>query len=44
MGKKVIKFDDTDIEKEKFHQHKSTIPINNIRINEIVASNIIFFW
>ena len=29
---KLIKFGDTEIEKHKFHQHKSTILINNIDI------------
>ena len=39
MDKKIIKFDDTDIEKNEFHQHKSPILINDIYINEIVVSN-----
>ena len=30
MDKKIIKFDDTEIEKYKFHQHKSTFLIGNI--------------
>ena len=36
---KNIKFDDNEIEKDKFHQHKSAILINKIDINEIVVSN-----
>ena len=40
---KVIKFDDTEIEEFKFHQYKSSISINNIDINKIVASNKFLF-
>ena len=32
-------FDHTEIEKYKFHQHKSPISINNIDINKILVSN-----
>ena len=39
MSNKIIKFDDTEIQEYKFHQHKSPISINNIDINEIVLSN-----
>ena len=39
MDKKIIKFGDTDIEEYKFHQHESSILINNIDINKIVVSN-----
>ena len=39
MDKKIIKFDKTEIEKYKFHQHKSPILINNLNINKIVISN-----
>ena len=39
MNKKIIKFDDTEIEVYEFHQYKSPISINNIDINKIVASN-----
>ena len=38
MDKKVIKFDDTEIEKYEFYQHKNAILINDIDINEIVVS------
>ena len=38
MDKKVIKFDDTEIEKYEFYQHKIAILINDIDINEIVVS------
>ena len=43
MNKKIIKFDDTEIEKHKFHQHKSPISINNIDNNKIVVSNKVSF-
>ena len=39
MDKEIIKFDDTEIEKYKFHQHKSPILIDNININKIVVSS-----
>ena len=39
MDKKIIKFNDTEIEKYKFHQHKIPLSINNININKIVVSN-----
>ena len=39
MDKKIIKFDDTEIEEYKFHQYKSPTSINNIDIKKIVVSN-----
>ena len=39
MDKKIIKFDDTEIEKCKFQQCKRSILINDININKIVVSN-----
>ena len=36
---KIIKFDDAEIEEFKFHQYKSSISINDIDTNKIVASN-----
>ena len=39
MDKKIIKLDDTEIERYKFHQYKSPISINDIDINKIVVSN-----
>ena len=39
MDKKIIKFDDTEIEEYKFYQNKSPISINNIDNNKIVVSN-----
>ena len=41
MDKKVIKFDDTEIEKYEFSQHKNAILINDIDINKIVVSNML---
>ena len=29
MDKKIVKFDDTEIEKYKFHQHRRPISIDN---------------
>ena len=39
MDKKTIKFNNTEIEKYKFHQHKSPFSIDNIDINKIVVSD-----
>ena len=43
MDKKIIKFDNTEIEKYKFQQHKSPISIDNIGIEKIVVSNKVSF-
>ena len=43
MDKKIITFDDTEIEKYKFHQYKNPRSISNIDINKIVLSNSIPF-
>ena len=39
MDKKMIQFNDAEIEKQNFHQDKSLISISNIDINKIVVSN-----
>ena len=43
MGKKLIKFDDTEIKKYKFHQNKSSVSINDINVNKIVVSTKLTF-
>ena len=43
MDKTNIKFDDTEIGKRKFHQHKSHISIDNTDVNKIVISNKVSF-
>ena len=43
MEKTVIKFGNTEIRKQKFHQHKRPISINNIDINKIAVSNKVSF-
>ena len=43
MDQNIIKFGDTEIEKQNFHQHKSTILINNLDINRILVYDKIFF-
>ena len=43
MDKKIIKFDDTEIEKYKLHQYRITISTGNIDFNKIVVSNKISF-
>ena len=39
MDKKIIKFDDTEIEEYKFHQYKCSIFIDNTDINKIAVPN-----
>ena len=43
MDKTVIRFGNTEIEKHKFDQNKSSIQINNIDINKVVLSNKVSF-
>ena len=43
MDKKIIKFDETEIEKYKLHKNKNPILINNIDINKIAVSNNVSF-
>ena len=43
MGKTIIKFDDIEIKKQKFHQHKRPVSIKNVDINKIVVSNKVSF-
>ena len=43
MGKEVITFGNTDVEKHKFHQHKNPISIFDINIDRIEVSNKIAF-
>ena len=43
MDKKIKQFDETEIEKYKFYQHKSPFLIDNIDFNTIVVSNEITF-
>ena len=42
MDKKIIKFNDTEIEKYELHQHNSPILINDVDINEIVSNKLPF--
>ena len=43
MENKIIKFNDNEIKKYRFHQHKSPILMDNIDINKSVVSNKISF-
>ena len=43
MEETIIKFSNTVIEKQKFHQQKSLISIDNIHINKILVSNKVSF-
>ena len=38
MEKTIIKFEDIEIEEQKFHQYQRSIPIKKIDINNIVVS------
>ena len=41
MGKQ---FGDVEIEKQKFHQHKKPVSINNIDTNKVKVSDKVFFF
>ena len=43
MEKAIIKFGDTEIEKQEFHQYKRPIWIKKIGINKILVSNEVSF-
>ena len=43
MNKKIIKFEDTEIEEYILHQNENPILINNIDINKIMLSNKLSF-
>ena len=42
MGKKVITFDEIEIEKYKFHRYKSSIFLEDVEIDNVLVSNKIF--
>ena len=39
MSKEIIIFGNIEVKKHKFHQHKSSILINDVYISKIVVSN-----
>ena len=43
MNKKIIKFEDTEIEEYILHQNENPILINNIDINKIILSQMIIY-
>ena len=43
MKKKIIKFREFEIQKQKCHQHKGPISIKNLDIDKIVVSNKVSF-
>ena len=43
MDKRIIKFNDTEVEKHKFPQYEKPILIDSIVVNKIVVSNKISF-
>ena len=43
MEKPIIKSGDIEIEKQKFHQHKTPISVKNIATNKLILSNKVSF-
>ena len=43
MDKRIVKFDETEIEKYQFHQYKRSVSVNDIDTNKIVLYNKIPF-
>ena len=39
MEKTIVKYGDIEIKNQKFHEHKRTISIDNIDVDEIAVSN-----
>ena len=39
MGKEIISFDNTEVEKQKFHQRRSSVAIYDVNIDAIVVFN-----
>ena len=39
MNKEIVTFDDTEIEKRKFHYHKKQILMDEINIDKIIISS-----
>ena len=44
MDKMFLGFDDTEIEKHRFQQHKNLIWINNVDIDKILIYKKSLFW
>ena len=43
MGKEIITFSNIEVEKHKFHQHKSPISIHDLNLDRIAVSNRVAF-
>ena len=43
MGKEIIIIRNTEVEKHKFHEHKSPISIGDVDINKIIVSAKVHF-
>ena len=39
MSKEILTFGDTEIEKNKFYRHKSSVPLKNVDIEKVLVSN-----
>ena len=39
MGEEIITFGDIEVEKHKFHQHKSSVSIYDVNVDRIGLSN-----
>ena len=42
VGKTIVTFGNTEVEKQKFHQHKNLILIHDVNIDRIVVSKVPF--
>ena len=43
MGKEILTFGNTEIEKNKFYHHKSPVPLRDVDIEKVLVSNKIYF-
>ena len=43
MGKELLTFGDTEIEKNKFYRNKTPVPLRNVDIEKVLLSNKISF-
>ena len=39
MGKEILTFGDTEIEKNKFYRHESPVPLSDVDVKKILVSN-----
>ena len=44
MGKEISTLEDTEIEKNKFYHHETSISLKNVHIGKVLVSNSILFY